>query len=85
MTMNEYTTLLTTVNAPYAKYMDANTLALCLSDGEFTSGQVDSFFTEVPMAKQISFAKHFDIPVEKLKTTAQAFGNWSGQTFALLP
>ncbi len=84
MIMNEYATLLTTINAPYAEYMDAQTLAVCLNNGEITSGQINSFFTEVPVDKQITFAENNDITLEKLTETAQSFSKWSGQDVALV-
>ena len=84
MAMNEHTTLLTTVNAPYAEYMDAPTLAACLNSGVITSGQVNSFLTEVAIDKQHSFADSFDVTTEQLIATAQAFVDWSGQGVALL-
>ena len=82
--MDEHATLLTTINAPYKSYVDAPTLAGYLKDGEITVGQVNSFLTEVPVEKQLSFAKQFAIPKKTLMATAQAFHDWSGQVVALV-
>jgi len=83
MTLSMQISLLTTVNAPYQDYLDANGLACALMSGKIDSGQVASFFTEMSVEDQQSFAEAFDISASVLTNTAVAFSNWSGQAVAL--
>jgi hypothetical protein len=85
-TMNQYISVLTTVNAPYSTQLDGAALAHCLSDLEYAktfSGQVSSFLGEVPVAQQVSFAAEFGIGYEALKAFASSFAMWSGETYQL--
>ncbi len=78
--------VLTTVNAPYSNQLDGAMLAHCLSDIELAktfSGQVSSFFGEVPLAQQTEFAAEFGIAVDDLKTLASNFSAWSGESYQL--
>lgn len=78
--------VLTTVNAPYSNQLDGVALAHCLSDLELAkqySGQVSSFFGEVPLAHQTEFAAEFDIALDELKALASQFSAWSGETYKL--
>ena len=79
-------TVLTTVNAPYSEQLDGAALANCLLDmalAKSFSGQVSSFFSEVPVAQQTEFAAEFGIPLATLKAFAVQFGDWSGQSYQL--
>jgi hypothetical protein len=78
--------VLTTVNASYSHQLDGAALAHCLSDLEQAktfSGQVSTFFGEVPLAQQIAFAAAFDIALDDLKTLASDFSAWSGESYQL--
>ena len=78
--------VLTTVNAPYSKQLDGAMLALCLSDfmlAKQFSGQVSSFFGEVSIEDQTSFAAEFGIGLAELKAFAQDFSHWTGESYKL--
>ncbi|GAA4186826.1 hypothetical protein [Shinella granuli] len=78
--------VLTTVNAPYSNQLDGAMLAHCLSDIELAkvfSGQVSSFFGEVPLDQQTEFAAEFGIAVDDLKMLASDFSAWSGESYHL--
>jgi hypothetical protein len=78
--------VLTTVNAPYSKQLDAQTLALCLTDqvtAKTNPGHMSSFFGEVDPALQMDFAESFNIPHAALVTAAKAFSKYSGETYPL--
>lgn len=47
------------------------------------SGQVSSFFSEIPVAQQTEFAAEFGISLATLKAFAAQFGEWSGQSYQL--
>ncbi|GFO83209.1 MAG: hypothetical protein A49_28360 [Methyloceanibacter sp.] len=79
MTHEKQIALLTTVNAPYRTYMDGSALAAAISIGDFTTGQVNSFFTEAKACDQLAFARHFGVSEDVLTKTASAFADWSGQ------
>jgi hypothetical protein len=84
--MSKHALVLTTVNAPYSKQLDGAGLAYCLTNMEAAkafSGQVSSFFGEVPVAQQISFAAEFGIGIDALKDFAAQFGAWSGESYKL--
>ena len=76
-------TLLTTVNAPYQVYLDADGLADALVAGEISAGQVGSFFTEISVEAQKSFAQEHEIDFGILEQTASDFAIWSGQFVVL--
>ena len=78
--------VLTTVNAPYSKQLSSAELAYCLSNFEAAkrhSGQVSSFFGEVPLESQLAFASEHDIPLADLKALAVTFSTWSGESYQL--
>ncbi|GHD21133.1 hypothetical protein ACFOEZ_20140 [Tianweitania populi] len=78
--------VLTTVNAPYSAQLDGAELAHCLSNFDLAkqfSGQVSSFFGEVPAAEQQAFAYEFGIALADLKSFASDFAKWSGQSYHL--
>jgi hypothetical protein len=78
--------ILTTVNAPYSKQLDADGLVHCLLDpaaAEDHPGHMASFFGEVDPNLQIEFAHQFNVTYEQLITAAQKFSKFSGQPYPL--
>ena len=78
--------VLTTINAPYSKKLDAQELAHCLVDetaAMAVPGHMSSFFGEVDPALQIGFARLLNIPEAKLIATAKAFSVYSGESYPL--
>lgn len=83
MTHTMQTAMLTTVNAPFQTYLDAEGLACAICYGEITLGQVSSFYTETAVESQKAFAAAHGISAATLVETATNFSNWSGQSVAL--
>lgn len=77
------TAVLTTVNAPYRTYLDAEGLAVSIADGQVNIAQVGSFFTEVAPATQRAFAMQHGVSEAALVSAASAFQSYSGQDVAL--
>ena len=78
--------ILTTVNAPYSKQLDAQELVHCLLDHEAAKtvpGHMSSFFGEVKPELQSAFAGHFGISQAQLAAAAKAFSIYSGQSYPL--
>ena len=78
--------VLTTVNAPYSKKLDALALAFCLTHpaaAKDAPGQMSAFFGEVEPALQIAFASAFNIGKEELAIAAKAFAEFSGEAYPL--
>ena len=78
--------VLTTVNAPYSKKLDALELAHCLLDpaaAKAVPGHMSSFFGEVKPALQIGFARMFNITEPQLSAAAKAFAMYSGESYPL--
>lgn len=78
--------VLTTVNAPYSKKLDAPTLAYCLKDiaaAKQAPGQMSAFFGEVQPELQKAFAALYGIDVDQLVCAAKTFSEYSGQTYPL--
>ncbi len=78
--------VLTTVNAPYSKQLDAQALVHCLLDpvaAEDHPGHMSSFFGEVDPDLQIEFAHQFKVTDEQLIAAAKAFSKFSGQSYPL--
>lgn len=78
--------VLTTVNAPHRKKLDAPALARCLTDqaaAREAPGQMSSFFGEVPPKLQKAFADAFDISETELMAAAKAFAEFSGETYPM--
>jgi len=78
--------VLTTVNAPHSKQLDAQELAACLLDeaaAQAMAGHMSSFFGEVTPALQVHFAGQFGITSSQLKAAAKAFGAYSGESYPL--
>jgi len=83
MTKTMQTAILTTVNAPYQTMLDADALALAISQHDIKLAQVGSFLTETPVDAQIAFAEAHGVSKAELEETAALFANWSGQPVAL--
>lgn len=78
--------VLTTVNAPYSKKLDAQALAHCLLDpsaAKAVPGHMSSFFGEVSPAVQIAFADFCNISEQQLTDAAKAFAMYSGESYPL--
>ena len=78
--------VLTTVNAPYSKQLDAQELAHCLLDqaaAKAAPGHMSSFFGEVDPASQVGFASLFEFTVPELAAAAKAFSAYSGESYLL--
>jgi hypothetical protein len=78
--------VLTTVNAPYSKQLDAQGLAYCLLDpaaAKAMPGHMSSFFGEVKPDLQVGFASMFDITEPQLSAAAKAFAMYSGESYPL--
>lgn len=73
--------VLSTVNAPYSKKLDAKTLAQILLDppkSKAAAGPMSSFFYDVSPKLQLEFAKAHGISVSAFEAAAQFFDEWSG-------
>ena len=78
--------VLTTINAPYSKQLDAEELVHCLLDpvaAEAYSGHMSSFFGEVDPDLQIKFARQFKVTEKQFIAAAKAFAEFSGQSYPL--
>jgi len=78
--------VLTTVNGPHSKKLDAAALAHCLVDeaaAKAVPGHMSAFFGEVAPELQVEFAKAFHISKAQLVSAAKAFSAWSGQSYPL--
>lgn len=84
--MSPVSSVLTTVNAPYSKKLDAPALAYCLTHPEAAKaspGQMSAFFGEVAPDLQKAFACEFHISEATLIEAARAFGEYSGEQYPL--
>jgi hypothetical protein len=80
------TLVLTTVNAPYSKQLDAQELVYCLlhpAAALNVPGHMSSFFGEVKPDLQLGFAHLFNITNDQLSNAAKAFANFSGESYPL--
>jgi hypothetical protein len=78
--------VLTTVNAPYSKQLDAQALAHCLLDqaaAKAVPGHMSSFFGEVTPALQVEFAHLFNMSNTELAAAAKAFAAYTGESYPL--
>jgi hypothetical protein len=78
--------VLTTVNAPHSKKLDAQQLVYCLLDqtaAKAVPGHMSSFFGEVEPALQMGFASLFKITQPQLTAAAKAFATYSGESYPL--
>ena len=76
--------VLTTVNAPYSKKLDAQALAYCLTHpaaAKAAPGQMSAFFGEVTPELQKAFAGAFDISEAELAIAAKTFAEYSGEYY----
>lgn len=73
--------VLSTVNAPYSKKLDAMTLVAMILEpakSKAAAGPMSSFFYDVSPKLQLEFAKAHGISVECLEAASQFFDAWSG-------
>jgi len=81
------TLVLTTVNAPYSKQLDAEELVQFLLNpaaaAEVCPGHISSFFSEVKPHLQVQFAHQFGVTKDQLIASEQAFAKFSGQHYPL--
>ena len=78
--------VLTTVNAPHSKQLDAQELAYCLKNqaaAKAVPGHMSAFFGEGEPALQVGFASLFGITEPELAAAAKAFARYSGESYAL--
>jgi hypothetical protein len=78
--------ILTTVNAPYSKKLDAQTLADCLLHQQAAlavPGHMSAFFGEVEPTLQVAFADFVNISHAQLVASAKAFAKYSGESYPL--
>ncbi|MCA1435727.1 hypothetical protein I6F33_22440 [Bradyrhizobium sp. BRP20] len=78
--------VLTTVNAPYSRKLNAQELVHCLLDpsaAKAACGPMSSFFGDVEPELQIAFAEAHGISHDQLVAAAKAFAEFSGQSFPL--
>ncbi|TFV72399.1 hypothetical protein E4K64_24120 [Bradyrhizobium frederickii] len=78
--------VLSTVNAPYSKKLDAQQLVHCLLDpasAKAACGPMSSFFGDVEPELQIAFAETYGISHDQLVAAAKAFAEFSGQSYPL--
>jgi hypothetical protein len=84
--MKSPTLVLTTVNAPYSKKLDAQELVHCLLDpssAKVACGPMSSFFGDVKPELQIAFAEMYGVSHDQLVVAAKAFAEFSGQSYPL--
>lgn len=84
--MSQISSILTTVNAPYRRKLDAQVLAHCLTHPEAARaapGHMSAFFGEVSPDLQKAFAREFHISEATLIAAAKTFGTYSGETYPL--
>jgi hypothetical protein len=84
--MSPISSVLTTVNAPYSKKLDAPALAYCLTHPDAAKaapGHMSAFFGEVAPDLQKIFASEFDISEATLIAAAKTFGAYSGESYPL--
>lgn len=80
--------VLTTVNAPHRKKLDAHDLAYCLAHPEAAKaapGHMSVFFGEIAPQLRKAFARAFQISDAELSTAARRFAEYSGETYPLDP
>lgn len=78
--------VLTAVNAPYSKKLDAQELIHCLLDpsaAKAACGPMSSFFGDVEPELQVAFAEMYGINHDQLVAAAKTFAEFSGQSYPL--
>jgi hypothetical protein len=86
MEANPTVCVLETINAPHRDYLGAAEIAACLKDLEKSkiwAGHMSSFFGEVSLDLQRTFASANGIDSKTLAAAARAFSAWSGQVFEI--
>lgn len=86
--MSPISSVLTTVNAPYTKKLDASALVYCLTHPEAAQaapGHMSAFFGEVSPDLQKVFASEFHVSEATLIAAAKTFGEYSGELYPLAP
>ncbi len=84
--MSPISSVLTTVNAPYGRKLDAQALAYCLTHPDAAKGapgQMSTFFGEVSPELQKTFARIFNISEATLIAAAKAFAEYSSKPYPL--
>lgn len=83
---HKFTAVLTTINAPHKVQIDEGVLVQCLLAERIEDkyvGHLWSFFGEVPVDEQISFAAHHSISVAQLRKSVARFSVRSGMIFPM--
>jgi len=78
--------ILTTINAPHSKQLNAQELVDCLLDpaaAKAVPGHMSSFFGDVTPELQLAFAELFGITQTQLVAAAKNFSNYSGASYPL--
>jgi hypothetical protein len=78
--------VLTTVNAPYSKQLNAQELVHCLLDraaAKAVPGHMSSFFGDVKPELQSAFAELFGVTHAQLVAAAKPFSSYSGEPYPL--
>jgi hypothetical protein len=78
--------VLTTVNAPHRRRLDAQQLADCLKNqaaARAVPGHMSVFFGEVTPELQVGFASLFEITEPEVAAAAKAFALYSGESYPL--
>jgi len=78
--------VLTTVNAPHSKQLNAEDLAACLRDpaaAKAVPGHMSAFYGEVDPELQRKFASAFGISEPELVAAARTFAAYSGEFYPL--
>ena len=76
--------VLTKVNAPCHRQLNAEELAAAIRAGNINMSQVDSFYTEIDVDAQRIFAAELDIPEEVLRRTARVLADHTREDLPLL-
>ncbi|WP_439816710.1 hypothetical protein [Zavarzinia sp. CC-PAN008] len=86
MTTSATALVLTTVNAPYRTAVSAEVLAGCISSVAASSaalGPTFSFFSEVPLTRQLAFIEAMKLDPTKVRGVARHFAGLSGHPLPL--
>jgi hypothetical protein len=76
--------VLSVVNAPYSHQLTGPELARAIIDVDRRhSGQLSSFFGEVPVESQLAFAAEYGITEKDLRAAARDFSAWSGESYRM--
>ena len=76
--------VLTKVNAPCHRQLNAEELAAALKAGNINLSQVDSFFTEIDVEAQLIFAAELGVPEDALRRSAEALARHTREDLPLL-